>query len=140
MWLAARYCLSGNRWPKRLPQTRPTEFYSRNLKHFFRHFHALSYQMTLLRVHHPAQRSYREASVYPVPERQSHDSVDAKRFLYSRGGIRGFLKKAERICSSSLKPQSSAIVATRSRVSSSQRRAASIRIASTDFAGVRPRI
>jgi hypothetical protein len=49
----------------------------------------------------------------------SHDFVDAKRFLYSRGDIRRFRMKAERIRSSSQKPQSSAILAIRSCVSSS---------------------
>jgi len=53
------------------------------------------------------------------------------------GGMPRTRMKLRRICSSSLKPHLSATVSIRSRVSSSRRRAASIRIASTAFAGVR---
>ena len=59
---------------------------------------------------------------------------------YSRGGTPRTLTKADRNCSSSEKPQSSAMLVIRSVVSSRRRRAASMRMASTAFAGVRLRV
>jgi hypothetical protein len=66
-------------------------------------------------------------------------AVVAKRFRYSRGGIPKILMKELRICSSLLNPESAAMDSIRRSVSSRQRLAASTRIASTAFAGVRPR-
>jgi putative intracellular protease/amidase len=97
---------------------------------------------TIAAASRPAQRHLPAAQMIAMEVSRSwwrDQTVVPKRFRYSRGGIPKILMKEHRICSSLLNPESSATDSIRSSVCSRRRLAASTRIASTAFAGVRPR-